>query len=544
MTRATGCDDSLVSLRHRRLQLTGLAALLGGVVCAWPAAGSASLVLLKPTPDARATFVGRGGYSADGLGQQTAGGSLQAEVPGGSKVVGAFLYGAYYGGAPTAASLTITFDGRNVQLGQIALVNTFLAAARADVTAQVAAKVGAGGGVVNFAVGNDPSGLDGLGLVVIYSNERLPVTTIAVLDGGAEVDGDTATFTFAQPVDPARAGFTAKLSIGSGHSYQGEAGGACGTFSPTAPRLPQSSTVDVNGVRLSSCTGNYDDGTAADGALITVGGVGDSLGNPTNPAQLPGDGTTPRTSDDELYDLKPLLKQGATDLTITTSNASKDDLVFLAVIAVTAEAGVTTGGGPSPPKVGQTFNTKVVQGKVTCRAAGSRAFKPVTAATQFRVGSECDASKGVIEITSATGTTSSKSAATQSARFSGGRFVLRQRRATAPVTELLLSGGDFRTACRQGRAVVPSKKVVRKLLGNGKGRFRTRGRYSTTTVTGTRWLTEDRCDGTQTTVTQGEVEVQDLVARKKVRVKKGKKYLAKAHRSRGRSVRGVRSYLV
>ena len=535
---------ALRCLRRRRLHLILIAALVGGVACAWPAAGSASLVLLKPTPAANATFVGRGGYSADGLGQQAAGGSLQAEVPGGSKVVGAFLYGAYYGGAPAAGSLTINFDGRNVQLAQIALVNTFLAAARADVTAQVAAKVGAGGGVVNFSVGNDPSGLDGLGLVVIYSNERLPVTTIAVLDGGAEVDGDTAKFTFAQPLNPARAGFTARLSIGSGHSYQGEAGSTCGTFKPAAPRLPQSSTVDVNGVRLSSCSGNYDDGAGADGALITVGGVGDSLANPSVPAQLPGDGAASRTSDDELYDLKPLLKQGATDLTITTSNASKDDLVFLAVIAVTAEAGVTTGDGPPPPpQVGRTFNAKVVRGTVTCRTAGSRSFKPVTTATQFRVRSECDTSKGVIEITTATGTTSSKSAATQSARFSGGRFVLVQRRATAPVTELRLTGGNFRTACRRGRAVTPSTKVVRKLLGNGRGRFRTRGRYSTTTVTGTRWLTADRCDGTQTTVTQGEVEVQDLVAKRKVRVKKGKKYLAKAHRSRGRSVRGVRSHL-
>ena len=43
-----------------------------------------------------ATFVGHGGYSADGLGQDnTTGGTVQAEVPAGSTVVQAYLYGTY-----------------------------------------------------------------------------------------------------------------------------------------------------------------------------------------------------------------------------------------------------------------------------------------------------------------------------------------------------------------------------------------------------------------------------------------------------------------
>lgn len=400
---------------------------------------------------------------------------------------------------------------------------------------------GGGGPVTSFPVASDPASLDGLGLVVIFSNPKLPTTTIAVLDGGAEVDGDTATLSFAQPVDPGRPGFTAKLSLGSAHSYQGEAGAACGTFRPTAPRRPQSSTVDVNGARLSSCAGNYDDGVGSDGALITVGGVGDRLDNPTAPAQLPGDGATPRTSDDELYDLKPFAEEG--------HDAALDhDLERLE-------------GRPRVPR--GDLRDRRGRGLHRRGAAAARGWQELQRAVRPRHGDlpaargeqvhareRGDAVPGRHGVrrdegrgrdTSAGGRAGSKAAGEQTARFSAGRFVLVQKRVAGAVTALRLAGGDFKAACKVGKrggATVPTK-VVRRLLGDGKGRFRTRGRYSTATVRGTRWLTADRCDGTLTTVSQGEVEVLDLV-KKKVRVMKGKKYFAKAHRSRGKQVRILR----
>ena len=49
-------------------------------------------------------------------------------------------------------------------------------------------------------------------------------------------------------------------------------------------------------------------------------------------------------------------------------------------------------------------------------------------------------------------------------------------------------------------------------------------------VRGTRWLTEDRCDGTLIRVTSGSVAVKDLVTHKTVVVKRGKRYLAAATR--------------
>src|SRR5919109_509831 len=511
-------------------------AAFAAVVAAFaaPSVARASLILLKPNPSVAATFIGRGVYPSDGLGQTAAGGTIQAEVPPGSRVVHAYLYGAYYSlqGPVPAGDFVINFDGANITFAKLQTLarGTFeLTSARADVTAQVAAKVGGGAGITSFTIGNDPASLNGLGLVVIYSNPRLPTTTIAVLDGAAAVTGDTATFTFTKPVNPAQAGFAASLPLGSGHSNQGEAGHVCGTFKPQAPSLPQSSTVDVNGARLSSCAGSYDDGQNRDGALITVGGVGDVVDNPSNPAQKPGDGSAPRTNDDELYDLRPFLRSGARELQINTANESMDDLVFLAVISVTGEAGVTTGGGQTPtPVVGKSFNASVVSGVVVCRPRGSRRFTRLTKLTQFRMGSECDASRGVIRLTSAAGRPRSIRSAggragtpTQTADFSSGRFLVTQTPAAVPYTDLTLTGGDFARRCgrkKRGVAMVAAADPsVRKVRGRGQGRFRTKGRYSSAEPRGKAdWTTEDRCHSTHTKVTKGSAVVTDRVRKKKV----------------------------
>jgi hypothetical protein len=75
------------------------------------------------------------------------------------------------------------------------------------------------------------------------------------------------------------------------------------------------------------------------------------------------------------------------------------------------------------------------------------------------------------------------------------------------------------------------KAVLGRLWGNGKGRFRTNGRYSSATVRGTIWLVEDRCEGTLTKVRRGTVQVRDFKRRKTVTVKAGHSYLARAQRA-------------
>ena len=307
-----------------RFRLGGVCVAAGVLSLVFASSAGATLQLAEPA------FQGRVDFSSDGLGQTSSGGTLQAQVPAGSTVVRAYLYGTYYGGSPSLASRTIDFDGTSVVTQvtptQSGAFSNLLFTTRANVTSQVATKVGSGGAApFNFVVGNDPSDLDGLALVVVYSNPALGQGTVAILDGGASPAGDTATFNFASPIDPGAPGFTATMAVGVGFSFQGS-GHNC--------VKSQFSTINVNSQSLTTCAGGSDDGTSFDGGLITVGGVGDSFDNPTPPANPP--------TDDELYNLVPFLSQGDTQLSIVTANPSADDNLFLAAIRVTAQAAVTT----------------------------------------------------------------------------------------------------------------------------------------------------------------------------------------------------------
>jgi hypothetical protein len=329
LNRRTARPPRVRAFIHRSIAVCAVAALL---VLGLQTTASATLNVLTPDPTTPATFVGHGGYSTDGLGQNQVGGTVQAQVPAGSTVVKAYLYGTYNGSDLNLAveQRTLDFDGTTVVLGTLAnseVGNSGLITARAEITAQVAAKVGTGGGITDFAVNSDPPSLDGVALVVIYANPASPLVTVAVLDGGSKQAGDTVTLNFASPLNTSTPGFAAVLSLGSGFSYQGIAGHDCGGG--------QFSTVDVNGSRLTSCAGNYDDGLGEDGALITVGGVGDSLDNPADP-------TTQGGTDDELYNLTPFVHNGDSSLVLQTANPSGDDNLFLAVVSITAMATVTT----------------------------------------------------------------------------------------------------------------------------------------------------------------------------------------------------------
>jgi hypothetical protein len=158
--------------------------------------------------------------------------------------------------------------------------------------------------------------------------------------------------------------------------------------------------------------------------------------------------------------------------------------------------------------------------------------------TNIPVGSQIDTVHGRVELTSAaTGT----GATTQQSDFYQGTFKVRQHRPTgnraaALTTDIVLAGETPRSQCASARgasaAAVSKKKgphaVLGKLWGNGKGRFRTNGKYSSATVRGTIWLTTDRCDGTLTTVKRGTVSVRDLRRHRTVTVKAGHSYLARA----------------
>jgi hypothetical protein len=122
------------------------------------------------------------------------------------------------------------------------------------------------------------------------------------------------------------------------------------------------------------------------------------------------------------------------------------------------------------------------------------------------------------------------------AQFYGGRFDVKEvaEGSGKSVLVMRLVGGSIKQKCGTGsRAAAGSnaaakKTPIRRLWGKGKGRFRTRGRYSSGTVRGTNWLTTDYCDGTDTRVVTGIVWVYDLVKKKGILLKPGQSYFAQA----------------
>ena len=201
--------------------------------------------------------------------------------------------------------------------------------------------------------------------------------------------------------------------------------------------------------------------------------------------------------------------------------------------------GIGPEGGQSPPVPGKSVTLGLVSGKVFITSSAGKRTR-LTGGATIPVGSQVDTSKGRVELTSAaTGAGST----TQTAEFYQGTFKVRQslpkgNRAAALTTDITLTGGASRSQCASGRgasaATVSKKKgphaVLGKLWGNGKGKFRTNGKYSSATVRGTIWLTQDRCDGTLTTVKRGTVSVRDIKRRKTITVKAGHSYLARARR--------------
>jgi hypothetical protein len=207
-------------------------------------------------------------------------------------------------------------------------------------------------------------------------------------------------------------------------------------------------------------------------------------------------------------------------------------LVATCTMGPSAIAGAVTDQAPTqlpPPVAGQTVNAQVIAGKVRYRLPGTTSFVALTDAQQVPIGTTFDTTAGRVALTSASDT----KAATQDAWFYEGTFTLGQTTGSHPITTLALAGAlPTCPKASGGRAAATARKrKSRHLWGDGTGRFRTSGRFSSATVRGTRWVVSDRCDGTLTRVVRGSVTVRDRVRNKTVVVRAGGQYLAPAPRS-------------
>lgn len=273
------------------------------------------------------SFNGNVDLSTDGWGSLTNKGAIRASAPSGSTVVAAYLYTSTFSGAGTPttvsfASSNLTYDN-SVSLPPPACCE--LAAHRVDVTSLVKPVIdGGAGGIYNFDIdeGAEGGSIDGHALVVVYSNPALPESSVGILDGYANVAGDTTSINFAEALDPTAPGFTAEMILGIGFSC-----------------CDQKSRVEVNGQLLTENAGSNDDGVGSlgNGSLITVGSFDDPY-SVINPSYA---------DDHERYDLKSFIQKGDTSIKVDTFNASQDDLVFLAAFKVTGKAGFNEPPDPS-----------------------------------------------------------------------------------------------------------------------------------------------------------------------------------------------------
>ena len=203
---------------------------------------------------------------------------------------------------------------------------------------------------------------------------------------------------------------------------------------------------------------------------------------------------------------------------------------------------------PAPPVLGESVNVAPGSGKVKVRlpegAGPARASQggPSNLDTvdgtiqSLPVGSRIDTRHGTVKLFSSRG-----GRRRQSGRFRGAVFTVGQtkRGRNKGLTTLRLKTAS-RARCntsraRRSRSGAPiadaarrRRGLLRRLRGRAKGRFRTRGRYSSAAVQGTVWTIDDRCEGTLVRVREVRVKERDVRRKRTVIVRAGQSYLAKA----------------
>jgi hypothetical protein len=178
-----------------------------------------------------------------------------------------------------------------------------------------------------------------------------------------------------------------------------------------------------------------------------------------------------------------------------------------AVLAGTACLALVAGPAAeaAKPKLGRTAVVQRAKGTVLVKKRSDRRFERLRGTRVIPLGSTVDTTRGRVRLTTA----ANRSGGTHSGVLSQGPFVVTQTRGREPVTELRLAGpvSGCEQAARGGAR--PAQRRISRLRGTTRGRHRSRGNHSSANIYGTTWISEDRCDGTQHTAVDGEVEVTD-----------------------------------
>jgi hypothetical protein len=212
--------------------------------------------------------------------------------------------------------------------------------------------------------------------------------------------------------------------------------------------------------------------------------------------------------------------------TVTASNSAGGALATSAKTATITSLHASV----AAPILRKTTKLARVSGTVLVKLPGSKTFTKLTSAADLPLGSTIDVTHGRVALTVAL-----PSSLTQTGQFYDGEFVLTQ--ASSGMTVLTLAGGSYAgcpaptqsgatnvgstggsgasgatgggttNAAYLGAATENPTTVIQKLWGDARGEYKMKGRYGSAEVSGSIWLTQDRCDGTYVKVTKDNVIV-------------------------------------
>jgi Ca2+-binding RTX toxin-like protein len=175
--------------------------------------------------------------------------------------------------------------------------------------------------------------------------------------------------------------------------------------------------------------------------------------------------------------------------------------------------------GGARPVLGRASVLRPARGRLGLSLPGTERFVPLRDRVRVPFGSVVDAGAGAVRVLSA----SSRQGGRRSATVSGGRFRSRQQRRRGAVTELSLAEA-VTARCRRGAR----GRDLPGLRTRSRAGFRTRGRRATATGRRAEWSIQERCDGTLVRVRRGRVRVVDLRRKRRLILRAGGSYLARA----------------
>lgn len=296
----------------------------------------------KSLSDVFVTVSGNISTSIDGVGTNNSSASIQVEKPSpGATVRRAFLITAAAPNVDLSASDIVLTKGNKSQTITASDYDNIVLGAngeengRVEITSLVSSIVNpASAGMVDVTVEeSSPSSIEGMVLAVIFDDPSVSESrSVSLVFGAQQQAGDSFSISLGEPFDDSSVDIEMSLGISFG-------------FQPTS----QVSLVDVNGSRMTSSAGGQDDcdiynpgtGNCGNGALLTVGGIGD---DPSNPADPNDDDPADARVDDELYTLDSFINDGDTNISVRTENPSFDDNIFFAAFIVNGGTAVVGQG--------------------------------------------------------------------------------------------------------------------------------------------------------------------------------------------------------